>query len=141
MYLGDKDGKTYLVDTLTNDVKQFDNYDAHLNVVLIWIKTIENKTNKKGSYTESAMLRCAIDTTTNQLAVKSVAIYHNETLIESKNLDYTPWQDIIPESTGDIFTSYCRALHNQSLMDKFISNAELHNHKYSPKGKKSTAKN
>jgi len=136
MYIGDKDGMTYMVDTLANDIKQLEEYDAHLNVVLIWMKTIEHKTNKKGSFIESSMVRVAVDTATNQIAIQSAAVYRNTTLIHQKNLNYTPWQDVVPETGGDVLINYCRALNNQQLMDRFISYAQSHDQKSSLKKKK-----
>ena len=126
MYIVNMKGVTLMVDTLTNDIKQLDSYDGHNNVVLIWVKTIENKLNKKGSFIESTVSRFAMDTTLNQLEVTSGAIYHNNIPVQPKKNNYIPWQDIIPESESNILIIYCQALHNQQLMHKFILNAKSH---------------
>jgi hypothetical protein len=132
MYLLTNQGVTLMVDTLKNDTKQFDNYEAHDHVVLIWVKTVQKRSTKKGSFIESALVHYAVDTTTNQIEIKSGALYHNNTPIPSENYNYFTWEDVIPESGGDILIAYCRAVNNQPLMQKFILNASLHDRKAAP---------
>lgn len=131
MYLFKNKGVTLMIDTLTNDIKQFDDYNGHEKVVLIWVKAVQTKSSKKGSFIESDLIRYAIDTSTNQMEVVSASIYHNNNQIHSKSFTYLAWQDVIPESGGDLLISFCRALHDQNLMQKIISNASLYDHKTS----------
>lgn len=135
MYLSDDENITLMVDTLKSDNKQFDSYDTHLNVVLIWVKSINKKPTKKGSFIESDLVRFAVDTNTNQIAIKSASEYHNNTQIHSKNFDFLTWQDAVPETGGDKLVNYCRALNNQQLMSQFILNANLYISKSSTKKK------
>jgi hypothetical protein len=125
MYLKDSKGVTLMVDTLTNDIKELETYNGHKNIVLIWIKTVENKVSNKGPYIESDLTRYAIDTTNKQAETVSAAEYINATPILSKDYGYLPWEDVAPGTGGDIFIGYCKALHNQQLMRRLILNARL----------------
>lgn len=130
MYLFSNQGLTMMVDTSTNDVNHFDTYETQTNVVLIWLKTVQKKSNKNGSFVESIYVHYAIDTTNKQMEIRSSALYHNDKLRNSYNGNFL-WQDVIPGSGGDILINFCRALNNQQLMKKFILNAYQHDHKAS----------
>jgi hypothetical protein len=124
MFLSTNAGVALSVDTLKDDIKQVNTDDGHNNVTTLWVKTVQNRKNKKGSYIESAIVHFVLDTVSNQIGTQSISVYHNSTSIQSQNFLYLNWQDVIPESGGEVLIKYCKALNNSALMEKFISNAK-----------------
>jgi len=120
------DSTTYMVDTLANDYKQLDSYDTHNNVVLIWIKSIPKKVIKDEVLNEWSIVHVAIDTTNNQIEVKSAIAYKDGSVVKNANSNYPNWVDIVPESIGDAEYSYCRALHNKKIMFNLVMKAYWH---------------
>jgi len=131
MYLATSiDSATQMIDTLSGDIKQLATYDGHNNIVFIWVKITAAKSAKKESPFDSSVVHIAIDTTTNQMQIKSVTAYKKGNIISSGGIEYPKWNDIIPESVGESYIKYCRALHDKKLMIDLIFNAYLHDPKY-----------
>jgi len=126
MFLSKSKDKTYLVDTSKNDIKQFTTYKGHNNVVLLWIKTLQNRVDKDGSFIEFAVMHIAIDTAMSEIGSKSIAVYRDDNVIQSQNFDVVTWEDVLPGSNGEAFVSFCRALHNHKLMLGYLLEAYLH---------------
>jgi|GEM_PF-5977887 len=128
MYLADSRDITLMVDTLSNDIRETSTYHGRNHVVLIWTKSI----NKKGGFVSYITSRYAVDTTNKQMQTLSIATYHADSLIVSKSYDDLPWEGVIPESNNDVLILFCRVLHNQRLMHKFILNARSYDLKSPP---------
>jgi hypothetical protein len=125
MYLSTSiDSTTQMVDTLRNDIKQLATYDGHSNVVLIWVKTTNAKSAKKEF--DWSITHVAIDTANNQMEIKSGTAYKNGNIIGSVNNDYPKWTDVVPESIGEQYIFYCRALHDKKLMMNLFMDSIVH---------------
>lgn len=122
MYLTkSSDSTVYMVDTLGVDIKRTDFYDGHRNVILIWIKSSNKITEKNETWTR----RFAVDTTINQMEVKSYITYQGGKVVKTGTIDHPSWYDVVPESVGESFVEYCRALNDKKLMFKVIVRAAM----------------
>lgn len=118
MYLCTATNKTiFLVDTLKDDAQHVSYYDGHANVCILWFNNFEKDTTT--NIVTNTRIRCAIDTINRQMRLLSFYQYKNGNMTVSSSA-YNAWADIIPESIGETYLRYVKALNNPELRLKFI---------------------
>ena len=96
--------KTY-VDTYRT--QQLDFLDAHLHIVVIWLRVFSQPT-QQGEYVQQEDEKFAIDPINNQYEIKAYLKRYNGKIIEQKQLDGMSWTDIYPETNAELLLFYCK---------------------------------
>lgn len=115
MYLGaTNNGAILLVDTLKDDRQQLKWYNGHDNVVIVWFNIYQKVKTKVTSYIQTRIMHAAIDTTNKQIEDIGYTEYKDNIVVKSNN-DHYEWEDVIPDSMGELYLKYAKSLNNTSL--------------------------
>ncbi|WP_147425679.1 hypothetical protein [Mucilaginibacter gracilis] len=91
-------GYTYKIDTLYSDIKQYNKYDDHYSVVILWCSTIKETHSKNIHHVSEYRYKMAIDTANLQYEIKSAIEYLDKEVVHSEVFDGINWQEIIPDT-------------------------------------------
>lgn len=98
--------KSY-IDTQT--IEHLDDFETHKNVYSVWIKTVSDFSD--GIFHKENIVHMVIDMDAKQIGFKSAVSRKDGATVESKTLLFAKWDDIVPESNGEIILNYCKNLH------------------------------
>jgi len=134
MYLNESKGSgIFLVDTLSDDIKQLSQFDSHENVVIFWINIYKKVKTKNGSYIKKTLQKIAVDTTNKQYEIKASIEYKGDKMVNSNQTDYESWIDIIPDTIGESLIEFAKSLNNNYLSLTLYFDSNRHFNPYSTK--------
>ena len=104
------DGRKYLIDTLSADIKQLSSYDNHYSVVVLWMIISKKTYLKKSPHQLERKYRLAIDTAKNQYEIKYYIKYLDGEPLISEPHNEIDWVDVIPDTMAEDVLKYVKSL-------------------------------
>jgi len=96
--------KIYVDTTRTQKMERF---DAHHNVIILWLKILSSPINKN-EYAQETDEKVAVDVVANQLEIKAFVKKSKGVEIERNQFELFKWDDVFPETKEEILLSYCK---------------------------------
>ncbi len=99
------DSKTY-IDTQT--IEHLDFFEGHPDVYSAWVKTLSDFSN--GIFHKEDVVHMLVKMKDKQVGVKSLVSKKDGTTLANKTFLVAEWNDIVPETNGEILLNYCKSL-------------------------------